>query len=266
MANDDLKFFNDGAAYERLMGQWSRPVARQFLDWLALAEGQRWLDVGCGTGAFTETVIAHCAPAEVKGIDPSEAQIAYARSREAAKRATFQVGDAQVLPFEDAQFNVAAMALVISFIPDAAKAVAEMVRVVRPGGCVASYMWDLPGGGLPPAPFQAAAKALGYDLGPPNLGAALTRTEALQELWTKVGLEAVETRRIDIQVTHADLDDFWTSHTLLPSPAVRYLRDLKPADLERVRQWLDTSLPRDPQGRISYRSWANAVKGRKPAR
>jgi ubiquinone/menaquinone biosynthesis C-methylase UbiE len=266
MAQPDLKFFTDGEAYERLMGQWSRPVARQFLDWLGLPQGRRWLDVGCGTGAFTETVIARCAPAEIQGIDPSDAQIAYARSREAAKLATFQVGDAQALPFDDAQFDVAAMALVISFIADPSKAVAEMVRVVRPGGCVATYIWDMNGGGLPPAPFQAAVKALGFDGGPVNPNAEVTRMESLQALWTRAGLEDVETRRIDIQVSFADLEDFWTSNTVLPSPAVRFLRDLGPADVERVKRWLDESLPRDAANRISYPAWANAVKGRKPAR
>jgi ubiquinone/menaquinone biosynthesis C-methylase UbiE len=143
------KAFADGAAYERLMGRWSRIAAAQFLDWLDVGAGARWLDVGCGNGAFTEVLIDRCAPASVMAVDPSEGQLAYARTRPGAKLAEFRVGDAQALPFGDHSFDAAAMALVLAFLPDPAKAAAEMARVVRPGGQVASYMWDVPGGGVP---------------------------------------------------------------------------------------------------------------------
>src|SRR5690349_21615344 len=141
--------FSDGEAYERLMGRWSRLVGQSFLDWLAVPKGLRWLDVGCGNGAFTEVLIAGVAPAAVTGVDPSEGQIAYARKRPATAMAEFRVGDAQSLAFDDRSFDAAAMALVISFLPDPAKAVAEMARVVRPGGCIATYMWDMSAGGSP---------------------------------------------------------------------------------------------------------------------
>src|SRR5262245_35461239 len=131
-ARDEL--FTDGKVYERLMGRWSRMVAGSFLDWLDAGTNLRWLDVGCGNGAFTEDVIARCAPAAVTGIDPSADQLSYARTRAGTAPADFHVGDAQDLPFADGTFDVAAMALVIAFIPDPAKAVAEMTRVVRPGG------------------------------------------------------------------------------------------------------------------------------------
>jgi ubiquinone/menaquinone biosynthesis C-methylase UbiE len=135
------KLFTDGEAYERMMGRWSRLVGEAFLDWLALPSGLRCLDVGCGNGAFTEVLIARCAPATVSGLDPSEEQIAYARQRPGAKPAEYRVGDALALPFVDGSFDAALMALAIVFVPDPVKAVAEMVRVVRPGGWVATYMW-----------------------------------------------------------------------------------------------------------------------------
>src|SRR5690348_2414562 len=122
--------FDDGEAYERLMGRWSRRIAAPFLDWLKVPPALRWLDVGCGNGAFTEELITHCAPAAVSAIDPSEDQIAYARTRLGAKMANFRVGDAQELPFGDNVFDGAAMALVISFLPNPNKAAAEMARVV----------------------------------------------------------------------------------------------------------------------------------------
>lgn len=261
--NDNRQFFTDGAAYEQLMGRWSRLVGEIFLDWLAVPKGLRWLDVGCGNGAFTEAIITHCAPAEVEGIDPSDAQIAYARTREAAKRANYRTGDAQALPFEDGQFDVAAMALVISFIPDAAKAAAEMARVVRPGGWVANYMWDVPG--HPLAPIHNAAQALGLAAppGPPSDGVSQLAT--MDALWQSVGLVAVEVRRIDVELSFLDFDDFWHSNTTLSKPVAGYLKSLPSADLDRVRSWLRKSLPHDATGCIRYGAFANAVKGRVPS-
>jgi ubiquinone/menaquinone biosynthesis C-methylase UbiE len=99
------KLFTDGEAYERLMGRWSRLVGRAFLEWLDAPKGLRWLDVGCGNGAFTEELIGRCSPATVTGIDPSHDQLAYARKRPGAKTAEFQVGDAQRLPFGNDNFD-----------------------------------------------------------------------------------------------------------------------------------------------------------------
>ena len=141
--------FTDGKAYERLMGRWSQVVGVKFIDWLGAPKGLRWIDVGCGNGAFTEVLIARAAPAAVTGIDPSPDQIDYARKRPAAKLAQFRVGDAQALPFDDNSFDAASMALVITFFSDPLKAAREMVRVVKPGGLVATYMWDFPAGGIP---------------------------------------------------------------------------------------------------------------------
>jgi ubiquinone/menaquinone biosynthesis C-methylase UbiE len=133
--------FDDGAAYERMMGFWSRHVGEDFLDWLNLPTGLKCVDVGCGNGAFTELLVERCRPAEVQGIDPSPQQIEFARKRHAAKIAEFRQGDAMALPFPDERFDAATMALVIFFVPQPAKGVAEMARVVRRGGVVAAYAW-----------------------------------------------------------------------------------------------------------------------------
>ncbi len=113
--------FDDGDAYERLMGIWSGLVGQVFLDWLSPASVQRWADIGCGTGAFTELILRKCAPATVDGIDPSDGQLAYARTRAGAQGAVFQRGDATALPYADASFDIAVMALVIHFVTDPAK-------------------------------------------------------------------------------------------------------------------------------------------------
>jgi ubiquinone/menaquinone biosynthesis C-methylase UbiE len=138
--------FNDGDIYERTMGAWSKLAGDVFLDWLAPPEGQKWIDIGCGSGAFTELLVERCAPAEVKAIDPSEEQLAFARLRPGMRSAEFLNGDAMALPFSSDRFDAAVMALVIFFVPEPIKGVAEMARVVRPGGTVAAYAWDILGG------------------------------------------------------------------------------------------------------------------------
>src|SRR3954447_13748021 len=160
MAEPQIRF-EDGAGYERMMGTWSRLAGDIFLDWLAPRPGLKWLDVGCGNGAFTELLVERCAPARVEGIDPSEAQLAFARQRPASKVATFRQGNAMHLPFSDSDFDAAVMALVIFFVPDPGKGVAEMARAVRPGGSVSAYAWDVPGGGLPAAPIHAEMRTMG---------------------------------------------------------------------------------------------------------
>jgi ubiquinone/menaquinone biosynthesis C-methylase UbiE len=146
--------FNDGASYERMMGRWSQIAGLQFLDWLAAPSSLRWLDVGCGNGAFTELVANGCAPSSIDGIDPSEGQLAYARARGMGAHVSFVQGNAMALPFADNTFDIAVMALVMFFVPDPAKGVVEMVRVVRNGGMVASYTWDTTRGGFPQEALQ----------------------------------------------------------------------------------------------------------------
>src|SRR5215207_3512137 len=165
MAEQKIRF-DDGAAYEQMMGIWSRFAGEVFLDWLAPPSGWRWIDVGCGSGAFSELLVERCAPLEVQGIDPSEGQLAFARSRPASRVAEFRQGDALALPFPSDRFDAAVMALVLVFVPEPAKGIAEMVRVVRPGGTVATYMWDMLGGGFPLDPILVEMHTMG--LTPPR--------------------------------------------------------------------------------------------------
>src|SRR3712207_5443236 len=87
--------WDSGDAYEPYVGRWSRLVAREFVKWLALPPGSRWLDVGCGTGALIQTLLEHAAPSEVVGTDPSAAYIALAGARMDDPRVHFEIGDAQ---------------------------------------------------------------------------------------------------------------------------------------------------------------------------
>jgi SAM-dependent methyltransferase len=262
MVTDQIRF-DDGAAYERYMGKWSRLAGEVFLDWLAPEPGLRWLDVGCGNGAFTERLVERCAPLSVEGIDPSEAQLAYARTRPALRAARFRQADAMAQPFPDNTFDVAVMPLVIFFVPDPAQGVAEMARVVCPGGTVAAYAWDVFGGGFPYDALQAEMREMGVAVPvPPSLDAS--RIDAMRDLWTGAGLDAVETREITVQRTFADFEDYWT--TIRGGASVRpKLATMASEDLSQLQARMRARLPADAAGRITYRAWANAVKGRVPA-
>jgi SAM-dependent methyltransferase len=254
--------FTDGAGYERYMGRWSQLVGEAFLDWLAPAAGWRWLDVGCGNGAFTELIVERCAPAAVEGIDPSQEQLAFARTRPLARLARFRAGDAMALPFPAGAFDAAVMPLVIFFVPVPATGVAEMARVVRPGGAVTAYAWDMVGGGFPYDALQEELRALGVAVAQaPNPDAS--RLEALRALWTGAGLVAVETRAISVQRTFAGFDDYWATVRMAPSAGPK-LAALPPADLARLQERMRARLPADAAGRITYGARANAVRGRVP--
>jgi SAM-dependent methyltransferase len=262
MAMTDHIRFDDGAAYERYMGTWSQLAGDTFLDWLAPASGWRWLDVGCGNGAFTEMIVERCAPVSAQGIDPSEGQLAYARTRAAARLARFRQGDAMALPSPDNTFDAAVMPLVIFFVPDPAKGVAEMARVVCPGGFVTAYAWDMSGGGFPYDALHAEMRGLGISVPAPPSPAA-SRLDALQGLWTGAGLDAVETTEITVQRTFADFDDYWT--TILGGPSVgKQLAAMASEDTALLRARIRARLPADATGRITYGARANAVKGRVP--
>jgi SAM-dependent methyltransferase len=261
--NDVPQLFSDGQAYERLMGRWSKLAGGIFLDWLALPKGLRCLDVGCGNGAFTEVLLGKSAPASVTGIDPAEGQLAFARTRPGAKLAQFQTGNAQDLPFADGAFDAALMALVISFVPDPAKAAREMARVVRPGGTVATYMWDIPGGGLPLEPIHVAMRSMGIDTPNPS-GHAVSRQDSLKALWQQAGLQAIEVRAIRFEVAYSGFDDFWDSNSVPIGPAGQAIHRLPPERQQQLKAELRKQLPVGSDGRITYEACANAVKGRVP--
>jgi ubiquinone/menaquinone biosynthesis C-methylase UbiE len=252
--------FDDGAAYERMMGIWSRIVGETFLAWLAPKPGLSWVDVGCGNGAFTEEIVQRCAPREVRGVDPSEGQLAFARTRPGAHRAQFQQGDAMKLPFQDKNFDIAVMALVLFFVPEPAAGVAEMARVVKPGGTVAAYAWDMLGGGFPQETVFAELRAMGRTVaGPPHPEASQAST--MQQLWKAAGLVDVETRVIEADRSYKDFEEYWS--TLKGSPSVDVsTAKMTRAQVEELKERVRRRLPLAGDGSLTLRAWANAVKGR----
>jgi ubiquinone/menaquinone biosynthesis C-methylase UbiE len=206
-------------------------------------------------------IVEQCAPARVDGIDPSEGQLAFARARMSDRAVEFRQGDAIALPFPDKVFDVATMALVIFFVAEPTKGVAEMVRVVRPGGMVAAYAWDILRGGFPLEPIWDEMRRLDIS---PRLppSAAVSRMEAMRELWTAAGLQAVETKEIAVQRTFADFDDFWTA--CMGSSVGAQVAAMPSGDVEVLKARVRARLPSDLAGRITYGARASAVKGRVP--
>jgi ubiquinone/menaquinone biosynthesis C-methylase UbiE len=260
---DALNFFVDGKAYERLMGRFTRAAGNIFLDWLSPTKGLDWVDVGCGTGAFTQLLLDRCTPKRLSAVDPSADQIAYARKTPAAKHVDFQIGDAQALPFSDRSFDAGVMALVITFVSDPNKAVAELARVTKPGGTVATYMWDFYNKGFPQYPLREALQRMGIEV-PYLPGHAHSRIENMEGYFNSAGLEGVATRVIDVDVVYANFDELWSGQTALPNYVVQHIRKMSDADVERLKSDLRESLPKDKSGRIAYKARANAVKGRVP--
>jgi SAM-dependent methyltransferase len=254
--------FTDGAAYERFMAPWSRSAGALFLDWLAPGTGRSWVDVGAGNGAFTELVLAKSAPSSVCAIDPSDAQIEAARKKISAKQVELSIGDAMALPYESNRFDVAVMALVLFFVPDPRKGASEMLRVTKPGGIVASYTWDVMGGGIPAQPLWDEMDAMGKPAARPP-SAEISRFAALKALWADLGIRDVETRELVVERTFADFDDYWLSMVVSsPSGIVGKLTNAETAELKRR---LQDRLPASASGAITVHAWATAIKGRKAA-
>jgi ubiquinone/menaquinone biosynthesis C-methylase UbiE len=261
MPSDQIRF-TDGSGYERYMGVWSQLVGESFLAWLAPTSGLRWLDIGCGNGAFTEMIVDRCAPVAVHGIDPSEEQLVFARTRAAARVAQFRQGDAMAVPFPDDAFDAAVMPLVIFFVPDPAKGVAEMARVVCPGGIVSAYAWDMVGGGFPYEPLLVEMRALGIAVpAPPSPESS--RIAVMRDLWTAAGLEAVTTRVITVQRTFTDFADYWATVLKGPNTGSR-LAAMTAEESALLQTRMRARLTVDTAGRIVCHVRANAVQGRVP--
>jgi SAM-dependent methyltransferase len=255
--------FDDGAAYERAMGRWSRAVAPAFLDWVAPPSGARWLEVGCGTGVFTELVVETCAPATVCAVDPSRAQIDHALCQPVARRVDFQVGDAQALPFADGTFDVVAAALVINFIPDRPRALGEMRRVARSGGIVAGYVWDFAAERSPSGPLRLGMRQFGAEV--PDLpGTSDSSLSALGLLFRAAGFESIATRSIEVTQLYPSFDDFWQAQTPGYYPTTRIIASMTTGERARLRETVRSRLSVRADGGIEYSARAHAIQARVP--
>jgi SAM-dependent methyltransferase len=255
--------FDDSAGYERFMGRWSRAVGDVFLDWVAAPANAQWLDVGCGTGIFTELILNRCSPAAVFGMDPAKAQIDHVR-QPTTSRANFAVGDSRALPFRDASFDVIASALVINFISDRPCALCEMRRVARAGALVAGYVWDFAGERSPSWPIRVGLRRMGVDV-PGVPGTNESKLNTLTSLFELAGFENIDTRSIEVAASYSDFDDFLQAQTPSYNPITKTIDGLSVGDRRRLIETVRAALPVHQDGRIEYSARANAVKGRAPA-
>ena len=249
-----------GKAYEGYIGRWSRLVAREFLKWLAVPAGSQWLDVGCGTGVLSKTILELAEPAKIKGVDRSEGFINFAQKHMQDARVEFEVGDAEALTADPGTFDAAVSGLVLNFVPRPERAVAEMARVTRPNGVVAAYVWDYAGRMQLIRHFFEAAIALD----PKNVELdegrrfPICKSDAFGRLFESAGLQNVEVSPIEVPTIFRDFDDYWTPFLGGQGPAPSYAMSLSEEQRAALREQIRANMPFNSDGSISLvaRAWA----------
>ncbi len=254
-----------GDAYEAFMGRWSRPVAIEFLRRLNLPENGRWLDVGCGTGALCETIVQMAAAQSVTGIDFSEGFIRYARQQHPENVYDFQVGSALDLPVDDDFFDVVVSGLALNFFPEPQTAVSELLRVAKPGGTVAVYLWDYADDMQMLRFFWDAAIARDPDARKHDEGVRfpLCQPEPLRNLFVEAGLQSVVVEPVDTTAVFRNFDDYWQPFLGKNGPAPGYVASLTPTQQDTLANQLRQMLPIQPNGSIPLKMRAWAVRGTK---
>jgi len=261
--SEEGRLWATGEAYEPYVGRWSRLVAPEFVRWLAPSPGRDWVDVGCGTGELSKAILRAAAPRSVRGVDPSDGFIAFAKSRVRDERIAFTTGHAQDLPFEDGSSDFVVSGLVLNFVADPVAAVAECARVARADGTVAAYVWDYAGEMQMMRYFWDAAGELDAAAKDLDEGrrCSICRADALRELFSGVGFQRAETRAIDVPTVFADFDDYWLPFLGGQAPAPRYAMSLSEQRRNELRDLIRDRLPIASDGSIPLIARAWAVRG-----
>ena len=258
--------FQNADAYEQIMGRWSRRLAPLLIRFGGLSDGDRVLDVGCGTGSLTFTLPEIANIAGAIGIDLIEPFVEFARARNTDPRISFQPADACVLPFGDNSFDRAFSMLVLQFIPDAARAVAEMRRVVRPGGTVTAAVWDYYSGLPHIRLIWDIAAALDPSVERKHLLRPLTAPDEMATLWRELGLLDVEQTSLLIRMEFTCFDDYWTPFTMGEGPHGQFVASLSASARATLTEQLRRAYLADrPDGLRSFACVAWACRGTVPA-
>lgn len=253
-----MSFDVSGDAYDRFMGRYSRELAPVFADFGEVRAGMAVLDVGCGSGVLTEELARRVEQANVAAVDPSPlVEACAARLPEADVRR----GAAEVLPWPDASFDAALAQLVIHFLDDPVVGVAQMRRVVRPGGIVSACSWDFPSMQLLRT-FWESVRHLDPQV--PGEQLAYATLDGLSDLGDDAGLEHVETAALEVSSRYEGFDELWNTFLLGVGPAGQYCVSLAPGAQEAVRDEYRRRLG-DPSGSLTLTATAWAVRGRAPA-
>jgi SAM-dependent methyltransferase len=255
-----------GAGYEAYVGRWSRLVAREFIRWLGVPRRCRWLDVGCGTGTLVQAICERADPAAVLGIDRSEGFVEHARAQAADTRVELRVGDAQALPVPTGGFDAVVSGLVLNFVPDPAKMVAEMERAGRPGSTIALYVWDYAAGMELVRCFWDVAREL--DPAAAALDEAvrfpICAPAPLEAVFAAAGLTGIMTRVIDVPTHFRDFADYWSPFLAGQGPAPTYTMSLPEDRRAALRERIRSTLPIASDGSIRLDARAWAVRGFRP--
>jgi len=247
-----------GDAYDRFMGRWSRQLSRPFADFAGIGPGMRVLDVGCGTGALTEELLRRVDPVDVAAVDPSASFVSGIRSR--LPTVEVQQASAERLPFADAVFDVALAQLVVHLMAEPVAGLAEMARVVRPGGTVAACVWDFAGGRGPLGVFWEAAHSIGVEVHDES-SLPGTQDGDLVTLLEMAGLRDVERSEVSATIEQPTFEAWWEPFTLGVGPAGAFVASLSKDERERLRAACEARLTARP---IVVETVAWAARGRVP--
>lgn len=259
--------WTSGADYDRWMGRWSRLLAQEFLKWLNLPSGLRWIDVCCGSGVLTEAIVKRNKPAAIVGVDISPEQIDFARQHRAGDNVTFEVADATSLPFADASFDVAVCGLGLNYIPNPSQGLKEFQRVLRPGGIVAIYVWDYEQGARFLREFWDAAATVDSDATAFDQARRfpICTQPGLRALFAQAKLNNITVHALDIVTRFASFDDYWEPFLGAQGSAPNYLVTRNPQTQTKIRGRLKAALPINHDGAIDLPARAWAIRARRPA-
>jgi SAM-dependent methyltransferase len=258
----------DGEGYELQMGRWSRRLAEPFLDFVGTASDETVLDVGCGTGCLASALTRRCQFKQLRGVDFSPAYISHAARQNLDSRITFEVGDASALNLPDRSFDRVLALLVLHFVPRTEQAVAEMLRVAKPGAVVGAAVWDARGGFVANRIFFDTAAALDQratERRARNCTRPMTRPGELGNAWRAAGFGAVVETTLNIRMEFASFDDYWAPYEGKDGPGAEYIATLSDAERVRLRDAVRLAyVDGEPDGPRSYSAVAWAVKGIAP--
>lgn len=268
MTQNSTFIATDGDGYERVMGRWSRRLARPFVEFVGVRDGDRVLDVGCGTGHLAAAVVETSPATRVEGIDASATYIDYARSRNADPRLAFRVGDACAIDYDDGTFDRVLSLLVLHFVRRAPDAIREMKRVAKSGALVAAAVWDVRGGFVANRLFYDTAAALdakAAERRSRNYTRPMTRPGELAAAWRDAGFVDIAETTLQIRMEYASFADYWSPYLGKEGPGADYVSSLDGAERSRLEAAVRAAyLDGEDDGPRSYAALAWAIKGIAP--
>jgi SAM-dependent methyltransferase len=255
--------WDDGSAYEPYVGRWSRPVAAQFLDWLAIPARSAWLDFGCGTGALSQAILAHATPQIVVACDRSRGYVAYARQHTPDPRAQFVAAELSDLPRVDRGFDAVVSGLVLNFLPEPGDGVSALAARARRGATLGAYVWDYAAGMQMLRVFWDSAIELDAAAQPLDEGIRfpMCAPQPLHRLFESANLSRVDVRPIDVPTVFRSFDDYWSPFLGGQGPAPGYARGLTPERRAQLVETIRRRLPIASDGTIPLTARAWAVRG-----